>query len=102
GAAVARDQFFLEKERIGDRDVFRHLASERYSSSRSLRLSRKASSRFRRGACWRLRAKYSRIASPSTACSRRPSREASCCSSSRTSGSACEENFRKVLTIASS
>src|SRR6266480_7758583 len=38
-AAVALNQYFVEEKSVCRRDVLRHLASDRYSSSRSLRLS---------------------------------------------------------------
>src|SRR3984885_6443481 len=48
GAAVATDQLLVEKKSIGHRDVFRHLASDRYNSSCAFRLSSKASRTLRR------------------------------------------------------
>src|SRR5215469_16706355 len=94
-AAIALDQVLVKEESIRGGEVFPHLASLRYSSSRSSRLFWKASRTLRRGACCCLRARYSRIASPMTACSCRPSRSATACIAFSTSGSAWDEYLRR-------
>ena len=50
-SAVTLDQEFVEEQGVRRGDVLGHSASDRYSSSRSRRLSWKASSTFRRAAC---------------------------------------------------
>ena len=39
GATVTLDQLFVKEKRVGGSDILRHLANDRYNSSRSWRLS---------------------------------------------------------------